>query len=500
VTFKGEASRISRAYVLSALYLAGQGAAIFVIYWYVQKIEADTSVTVPWLGYELGDRDEPILLVAVVVLSAVCFAASAVFLYISRRVMLTVVEQYLQRQFENLVWLVGRLPDPRAPIASKLAVRPGLTGLTMGCRRGALTAVSFSNLVPSLVGAVGGAWFLMFVDAPLTITILVAAALWATLLYPLTLRAVEFSRIRERAQIAFRNDVRLLHGAGFAKQPLTKLKSAAELVRGFIGRKRITTELGLASEIGVTIIVAMAIFYVGKQMMGGHSDWPIFIAYVGALRLTLAGCSTAVQAFAGVSRFYLQIVRYCLFMKDAQDIDKTSLATVKGGEDVILGSLPNRGKVQVPCGARLALATAASERELRLAFLDAKSAENRGPLGVTFLEEPDGITPSSTLLPIVVIKPDKLHMLDQPMLPFEDRQNNANIKLEEAVILISRRDPAEIGALGETHLLVVEDSEITAFAPVGTEDARKAIELFVRSIAKSKRAPAIADEDDEEEV
>ena len=87
-------------------------------------------------------------------------------------------------------------------------------------------------------------------------------------------------------------------------------------------RRRVLTELVFAIEIGITILLGVVIYYMASQALAGREQWAIFIAYIGALRMTLNGAALAIRAFASVSRYYPQIVRYYLFIKDMQKLDK----------------------------------------------------------------------------------------------------------------------------------------------------------------------------------
>ena len=137
------------------------------------------------------------------IFAVVSFVASACSLFLSRQLILRIVEDYYAQSLERLVLVADRLPDPRARTASGLLVEYGLSGLTTGCRSAALTAVVFANAIPSAIGGVGAAIVLFQIDMPLTAFLLAAAAAGAILLYPLALRAVSMAKFRERAQAAF---------------------------------------------------------------------------------------------------------------------------------------------------------------------------------------------------------------------------------------------------------------------------------------------------------
>ena len=58
-------------------------------------------------------------------------------------------------------------------------------------------------------------------------------------------------------------------------------------------RRRVLTELVFAIEIGITVILGLVIYYMASQALAGRRAWAIFIAYIGALRMTLNGGSQA---------------------------------------------------------------------------------------------------------------------------------------------------------------------------------------------------------------
>ena len=119
------------------------------------------------------------------------------------------------------------------------------------------------------------------------------------------------------------------------------LKCADELARAFLMRRRVVTELIFAIQIGITFILAVVIYYMASEALAGRERWVIFIAYIAALRLTLTGIAQPIRAFAAVSRFYPQIVRYYLFARDMEKIDSVRLPASNRETTMILGSLPN---------------------------------------------------------------------------------------------------------------------------------------------------------------
>ena len=320
-SFKGRASKLTLAIVLSLVHLGAQAAAIYAVYWYGQQMEKTGLASVPFLNIEVNLKDQPEWLWAVVAFSTLCFVMSATFLYLSRRQILDIVEQHFARSAEQLVLLTLRLPDPRARLASKLLMDFNTTMLIVGCRRGAMTAISFANAITAVIGGLGATIFLLRIDLSLTLLILVSVGLAALLLYPLTLRAVQSAKDQEKAQAAFKAEIRKLSDGRSPEEPGAGLKTAGETARAWMMRRRVLTELVFATEIGVTILLGIVIYYMASQALAGREQWAIFIAYVGALRMALTGAAQAIRAFASVSRYYPQIVRYYLFMKSMQKIE-----------------------------------------------------------------------------------------------------------------------------------------------------------------------------------
>ncbi len=317
--FKGRAKLLTTAIVLNLVHLAAQAAAIFVIYWYAKQMENGGLVTVPYLNFDVNLRDEIQWLWLVVVVSTAGFVISASLLYLSRKLVLDVVEQHYGQSLEKVVLLSRRLPDPRARLASRLLIDFGMGGLSYGCRRGALIASTFANTIAAMIGAVGASSVLLHIDLPLTMLILVSAILSTLLLYPLTLRAMQTAKAREKAGVAFKRESRRHFEVRTSEQTTHSIPTAAGVARMLLRRRRVTTQIVFAIEIGATIILSVVIYYMASQAFSGREEWAIFIAYIGALRIVLAGVSAAIQAFASVSRYYLLIVRYYLFMRDFRE-------------------------------------------------------------------------------------------------------------------------------------------------------------------------------------
>jgi hypothetical protein len=473
-SFRGRRSTLTGLLAQSLLYLGGQWAAILLLYWYARVKQGEAPFPDGWfVGISLPA--EPMLVWSVIALAAACLIGSSFFLYLSRSVVLRVVERDYGRSLVQLLHFAKRLPDPRAPVASRLYAEHHLGGLNSGCRLGALTAIHFCNAFAPIASGVAALVVLTLVDPWLTFLLLSAAASWVLLLYPLSLRAANLARRRERARHAFRLEAHEILRQPAAPVP-DALQTAQDLACAYLGRRRVSNEMQFLVQIGAILIAAVAALYMAYSILSGHGDWPIFIAYLGGLRLALAGSFQAAVTFASVSRFYPEIARFFLFMESARQIDERPRANLAREEAIVLGRLPSGGDVAVGSGERIALLSDASPLELQLAFLEARSATTNMPLHTAVLQSMDE-DPAGA--PIVVAKPELLH---EHKLLQDDRQTGP--ACEPPLLIVWHRDPATVGAHGETKLLVVTGQSIEAFARIGTEECVRAI----RSIDDGRRS------------
>lgn len=486
--FSGRHWQLAIAVALSLLHLSSQAAAIYVVYWYGRQMEQTGLVTVPFIDLHVNLKDDPQWLWAIVAAAIALFVISAVLLYMSRKVILDMVEKFFARSTEELVLLTTRVPDPRVPFASHMVKDYGLGGLTMGCRRGSLIAISFANAITAVVGGLGAAFFLFRIDLPLTLVIVGSALLAALFLYPLTLRAVQSAKDREKAQAAMRVEVRKLNEDPTVEQTATGLETVDELARAFMMRRRVLTELVFATEIGITILLGVVIYYMASQALAGREQWAIFIAYIGALRMTLNGAALAIRAFASVSRYYPQIVRYYLFIKDMQKLDKIPLVEVKRGDKVLLGPLHNGQDVIVEAGDRLAVLAPSTMREPMFALVDAKLVPSGSPVASAAIDPANmRKTPAGIVL-----------LLGGRLMKEPEQAPAVLAQFEDKVTLLFYQSAEKVGSLGETRALTVFDGELQRLAVLGTEEGDAALKEYMAKAAK-KTPKAGFDEDEEED-
>jgi ABC-type multidrug transport system fused ATPase/permease subunit len=490
--FAGRTTKLVLAVIFSLLHLGSQVAAIFVVYWYGKQMEQSGRVTVPFLNFEIDLNTGPQWLWTIVAVATFCFIVSAAFLYLSRTQILDMVEGYYSRSLEQLVLFSLRVPDPRVPLASYALRVHGLGGLSMGCRCGSLTAISFASAITAIVGGLAAAFFLFWIDLPLTLIIVGLALLAAVFLYPLTLRAVKSARDLEKAQAALRAETRKLNEDPTVEQTATSLKSADEVARTNLMRRRVLTELVFASEIGITILLGIVIYYMASQALAGKEQWAIFIAYIGALRMTLRGAALGIRAFASVSRYYPQIVRYYLFMKDIETIDTKRLGEVRRGDAIVLGMLSNGKEAIVHAGESHAMLSIGPIHDATFALVGAKLEKSGEPVGAMIVA-PDRVRqgPGGILL-VSAQRPEQERDQIRVMLASEAARNKLALIVYTAL--------EEVGAFGERRVLTSEDGELLQFVAIGTEEGAAALKECAQKAGKRTKAGRAGEEEEEDDM
>jgi hypothetical protein len=486
--FNRRTSKLAIAIALSLVGLACQGAAIALIYWYGRGMEESGLGKIPVLNWSIDLKDQPQLLWLIVATSTLCFVLSGGLVYFSRKLILDLVERHFANSIDQMVMFSLRLPDPRVSLASNLLKEYGVGGLSTGCRRSALIAVSFAITITAVIGAAGAAIFLFRVTFSLTLIILIAMALAALLLYPLTLRAVKSAKDREKARTVFKEEVRALAENRSAPPP-EGLKASSELARAFIMRRRVLTELVFAMEIGITAILGLVVYYMASEALAGKEQWAIFISYIAALRLTLNGAAQAIRAFASVSRYYPQIVRYYLFAKDMQKIDASGFGAVHGGETLILGTLPNGVDVTVEVGNWVATVTFDSMRSLRYALLNARQRHSKAPLASVVFDPATGVPRDAA---IVLIDSSQLKSQEIDVQALRDA-------LKDKVTLAVYSGVENVGVFGETVLLTIRKDEMQRFAPIGSGEAGAALKEAALKVREKRLTKGLFDEDDDDD-
>lgn len=173
--FRGRTWNLSVAVVLSLLGLATQAAAIYAVYWYGRQMEKNGIVSVPLLPININLKQQPEWLWAIVIFSTACLILSATLTYLSRQRVLNMVQHHYATTLEKLALLTLRLPDPRVRLASSLFNEYAFGGLSTGARRGTLIVLSSVTALTAIIGGLGASFFLLRIDLPLTLLILISS-------------------------------------------------------------------------------------------------------------------------------------------------------------------------------------------------------------------------------------------------------------------------------------------------------------------------------------
>jgi hypothetical protein len=474
--------KLAGAFALNLAYLGSQGIGLGAVYWYARTMQSDGHASIPWIGQYIPVSDQTLLWL-VVVLAALAFIASALFLYLSRNLILSMVQEHYAKSLEKLVLMTIKLPDARAPLASRILQNRGLAKLAGGCRRAAVFAGIFCNAAFGMIGGIGAAAFLFWSDPLLTGLVLIALLLAALILYPLTLRASQLVRIREQAERSFREELATL-GRDRAPQAVA-LTSPNEVSSAFIARRRIRTELNFRSEIAIAVILSAVVAYMANQSLAGRVDWAFFIVYIGALRIVLLALTQGIRAFAGMSRFYPYLASYYWLRQELRGLDNRAFETSKNGDQIALGTLRTGETIMAVVGECWAVA-AIDAKDLQHALLMARRAGSDLPLKSELIAPSDPLDDDTTLA-----------ILDLNRWPAGVDVQAVLGALKNQVTFIVGGEL--MGSLGEKYLLTVLKGEFWRRAVIGSPETELALEEFAHRTSKIKKK-VLADDEDEEEA
>ena len=492
---------VAGVFALGQLSVGAQAAALGALYWYAAQAQSDAVVSLGPFGVELRAREDLWLLGAVVAGSAVCFLGSALFLYLSQRTVIGIGEEDLARRLTEVIRIARRLPDPRAPDASRIVLKSGLTKVNLGCRVAASSTVALLSAVTPLVGGVVAAAVLLVIDPVLTSMLGIAAALWCTLLYPSMKRQVKIPDRMVRGKLAFTKESRALLQSPLEAGVPETLSSAVTLAEVMIGRRRIANDIKVLLQTGVAVIGTLAALYLAYRIIDGNGDWPIFIVYLGGLRIAVNGCFAVPRTFGTVSQRYSRLVVFIQFIQSGRRIDEEQLGHAGRGGSVALGALPDGTSVGVRGGDRIALAAVAGPQLVQAAFVQARASATGRPLASAWVQPADSSACAGEDIPIRLVEAEQLFAMEPTAAQaFLDR-------FDDGVTAIVYRDEARVGKFGERHLLVVDDDTFQASVPLGTAESRMALASFAdvraRVDDKAGRATGVFgvsmdDEEDEE--
>ncbi|HMR30435.1 MAG TPA: hypothetical protein PKA13_16185 [Geminicoccaceae bacterium] len=236
--------------------------------------------------------------------------------------------EYEEYSARRVFALASRMPDPRAPVASRIAATEPMHLYIGYARHCGMAARQLVQLMPTLVSFVAGCLVMIWMDA-LTTAGLALLALVSTLAqYPANHRAAQASHDWERSRSeAMRRIVELFMALKRSPTPIENKgpvldrlfaeDSVRNYIEGFNDRSICSEQAALVSRIGSHIVFCGAILLLGMDIVQGERSWAAVAAYVGVVRFTLADFVQVSTLANGFTRFHAQFTLYRRFIGDA---------------------------------------------------------------------------------------------------------------------------------------------------------------------------------------
>jgi hypothetical protein len=238
------------------------------------------------------------------------------------------------------------------------------------------------------------------------------------------------------------------------------------------------------------VVVAIAISVIGAEMMSGAQDWPVLIAYVGALQVTLNGVFRTIRSIAIVSRNYPQMVRNRHFVLDLAGLSRPT-GSPRRGEPITLGVTAQGMPVVATPGQRLAVV---ADEPLERVQMMAIAARDTGDLPVRS-------TRSSRRAQAAVGDDAPIHFVDARLLSGQGAAAELPGRtLTDRLVVVVHPTSATVGRFGETGLIVMDGEKIGGYWPVGSPEAERALARAARRAARGARRGSDVDLAEEEDL
>lgn len=482
--FAAQPRKFAFALLLGGLSLAAQALAVLVVFGYGQAIQQDSGLAVPFLGIDWRARTDTGFLLLVVGAFAASLSAGALLIFISKGLLLAIVRRSLARGIERLARAARSLPDPRAPRASRRLSDLGFSTLSAGAASSARGAFLIVQTIPALTGALLATGLLLWLQPVLTAILVLVTAIWAALLYPVSLRVVAFGRKLRNVGGTIRHEHALVPSLP------AQWATADEFARAYTGWLRTRAEIVLVVGIGIAVIVAIAISVMGAEMMSGAQDWPVLIAYVGALQVALNGVFRTIRAVAVVSRRYPQMVRNRLFVLDIAGLNRPTAAP-RRGETITLGTTGGGQPFTATVGERLAVMTEEPIGRVQLLAIGARDANGM----------PVRSAGSSRRAPAPIGDETPILFVDVRLLSGEaERAEPGKRVFSDRLVVVVHPTTATVGRFGETRLLVAERQQIVRSVAIGSEEAASVLARVAKRAARREERRQDSHLDDDEEA
>ena len=472
VTVPGRTKTVVAVMFCTFMYGVAQGGAVGSLYWYVGAMEAGGTIGSERFGLVVNASNDPLIAWFVVCVSAFCLVVSSTCVYFAQHRVTTLTEQDLAVSMEEVVSLARRLPDPRAQEASELFLTPEFKEVNSGSKMAAITVLRFTAALAPVCAGIGALGVLLALDWVLTLLILAGGTIWSIMIYPLTLRAVQFSLRRgpltQKVKVETDQQMRL----PISEWGSASLPSAREYAHVLFGRRRINFEMAYFTEVGQTIIATVATMYLAGVVLGGDGDWAFFIAFVGALRIALLGVFAGTRTYASVSRVYPETAAFVRFTKDARKVNDYPIGEITRGDAVSFGELLTDSGVAVCAGDRAAVVVGDGDEagdptnRTQRALLSARDRKTDLPLLVRYVSPSQYQDELPTATAIVILNGEWLHDLD------DETREHVLTRFQHLVTLVIYDKSTSIGAIGETVVLGVEGVTIVSCVRIDSAEGK----------------------------
>jgi hypothetical protein len=315
-SLRGEPRAWWKIIIATGVTLAGNAAAVGIIYLYVKLLQHDAQHSV--LGHVIRARESTLLLGLVVSGLLVALLAFAVSDYISKATALRLTRRYEERTFKRVLRLYRLLPDPRARGAELVLDAATPRQLAMLYARNCGWSVRFvANAVPAIFMFFFALGTLVLLDPITTLVVLVLGLGALAAQYPANLFAAKASKTVDQTQRhvsdAFNALMERLNRSPRPEGPDaldTEIERFFEEPRAHRymdaneDRFRAMELSGLSVRVGGALVLAAILLTIAASLLKHGGDWAVLIAYLGVLRLLLNSTTQLFRAVTVFSRFY----------------------------------------------------------------------------------------------------------------------------------------------------------------------------------------------------
>ncbi len=318
--------RLLRVVLAGGAHIAAKFAAMGVIYFCIRSLTEGTPIVVPGLAVLAPQSREFVLFgvgggVGLLILAAW-------FRYEVRRRAIRLGRRYEEHCARRIVVLASRLPDRRAPLASRIAAGDGMHSYMGYARYCGLAVRQLTSLLPTVASFATVALVLLWLDPALTLLLTVLAAAAALAQYPANHQTARASHLWERTRrAAARRFLTLFRRLSQYPLPLAadspvldgpfRDPTVRANIESFAGRATAAEQAGLVSRIGSSVLLGITLILLGIDIVEGGRSWAEVAVYLAAVRFALSDFVSVSKIASNLTRYHAQIDHYRDFVQDA---------------------------------------------------------------------------------------------------------------------------------------------------------------------------------------